>query len=142
MKSSDMDRETETNQGVSISSEEDVLGQPMLREFFLGFIKVHILHHAAREWVYGLQLIEELGRHGYHLSPGTLYPLLHGLEKSGYLVREERLVGGKIRKYYLATPLGEQTLGQVREKIDELVREVLRDEGPKLLPEEKDRGQA
>ena len=105
MKSSDMDRETETNQGVSISSEEDVLGQPMLREFFLGFIKVHILHHAAREWVYGLQLIEELGRHGYHLSPGTLYPLLHGLEKSGYLVREERLVGGKIRKYYCATPL-------------------------------------
>src|SRR3990172_7377935 len=135
MKSSDMDRETETNQGVSISSEEDVLGQPMLREFFLGFIKVHILHHAAREWVYGLQLIEELSRHGYHLSPGTLYPLLHGLERSGYLIREDRLVGGKIRKYYRATPLGKQALSQVRAKIEELVAEVLRDEGPGKLPD-------
>jgi hypothetical protein len=30
-------------------------------------------------------MIEELGRHGYRISPGTLYPLLHNLEKKGYL---------------------------------------------------------
>lgn len=102
----------------------------MLRVFFLGFIKIHILHHADRESVYGLQLIEELKRHGHHLSPGTLAPVLHGLEKSGYSVLEERLVGGKVRKYYRTTPLGEQTLGEVRAKIDELVAEVLRHEGP------------
>ncbi|MBI4319841.1 MAG: helix-turn-helix transcriptional regulator [Chloroflexi bacterium] len=110
----------------------------MLREFFLGFAKIHILHHAARESVYGLQLIEELRRHGYHLSPGTLYPVLHGLEKSGYLTREDRLVGGKIRKYYRATPLGQQALREVRAKIEELVAEVLRDEGPGKLPEAKE----
>lgn len=109
----------------------------VLREFFLGFIKIHILHHAARESVYGLQLIEELARHGYHLSPGTLYPVLHGLEESGYLMREDRLVGGRIRKYYRATPLGEQALLEVRAKIEELVAEVLRDEGPGTLPEAK-----
>ena len=107
----------------------------MIRDFFLGFIKIHILHHASREPIYGLQLIVELGRHGYNISPGTLYPVLHDLEKSGYLRREERLAGGKIRKYYRATPLGEQALEAARQKIGELVIEVLQDEGPTLLPD-------
>jgi DNA-binding PadR family transcriptional regulator len=56
----------------------------VLREFFLGFIKIHILHHAGEEPVYGLALIAELQRHGYVLSPGTLYPVLHQLEEAGY----------------------------------------------------------
>ncbi|MEE8392587.1 MAG: helix-turn-helix transcriptional regulator, partial [Anaerolineae bacterium] len=51
----------------------------MLRELFLGFIKIHILHHAGQEPVYGLWLIEELAHHGYTVSPGTLYPTLHSL---------------------------------------------------------------
>jgi PadR family transcriptional regulator PadR len=28
-------------------------------------------------------MIEELGRHGYKVSAGTLYPILHGLEEIG-----------------------------------------------------------
>ncbi len=112
----------------------------MIRDFFLGFIKVHLLHHAAREPVYGLQLIEELRRHGYNLSPGTLYPMLHDLEKSGHLIREDRLVGGKIRKYYRATPLGEQALEEARARIRELVAEVLEGEGPASLPEAEEGG--
>lgn len=107
----------------------------MLRDFFLGFVKIHVLHHASREPVYGLQLIAELARHGYDLSPGTLYPLLHGMEAAGYLSREERVVGGKVRKYYRATPLGEQALAEARAKINELVSEVLQGEGPPSLPE-------
>lgn len=99
----------------------------MLRDFFLGFIKIHILHHAAREAVYGLALIEELGRHGYALSPGTLYPVLHDLEEAGYLKREDRVVTGKVRKYYTITDLGRQALGEARLKIGELVGEVLDD---------------
>lgn len=97
----------------------------MLRGFFLGFVKIHILHHACEEPVYGAQLIVELARHGYDLSPGTLYPILHDLERSGYLAREERLVAGKIRKYYRTTPEGEQALAEARSKIAELVAEVL-----------------
>ena len=99
--------------------------QPIVREFFLGFIKVHILHHACEQKVYGLQLIKELGRHGYYLSPGTLYPLLHSMEKSGYLIREDELVGGRIRKYYRETPSGRDALVEIRRKIKELVAEVL-----------------
>jgi PadR family transcriptional regulator, regulatory protein PadR len=97
----------------------------MLREFFLGFVKIHILHHAGEEPVYGLALIAELRRHGYELSPGTLYPVLHQLETAGYLRRIDRVVGGKVRKYYVLTRRGEQTLGDARAKITELVGEVL-----------------
>jgi PadR family transcriptional regulator PadR len=97
----------------------------MLRNFFLGFIKIHILHHAGEAPVYGLALIEELRRHGYELSPGTLYPVLHQLEAAGYLKRLDRVVGGKVRKYYTLTRRGAAALHDVREKTAELVGEVL-----------------
>jgi len=102
----------------------------MLRDFFLGFVKIHVLHHAAQEPVYGLALIDELRRHGYELGPGTLYPLLHGLEAAGYLAREDRVVGGKVRKYYAITEAGRLALAEARLKIAELVDEVLEDQGP------------
>jgi DNA-binding PadR family transcriptional regulator len=105
----------------------------MLRDFFLGFIKIHILHHAEQEPVYGLALIQELARHGYTLSPGTLYPILHGLEKDGYLVSEDRVVEGKVRKYYTITAEGSDALVEARHKIRELVDEVLEGQGPTHL---------
>lgn len=107
----------------------------MLRDFFLGFIKVHILHHAAQEPVFGLAFIRELARHGYELSPGTLYPMLRELERVGYLVCEARVVNGKVRKYYTLTDEGRRALGEAREKIGELVREVLEGHGPASLAE-------
>ena len=97
----------------------------LTRDFFLGFIKVHVLHHAAEEPVYGLAMIEELRRHGYAISPGTLYPVLHSLEKAGYLAREDRNVEGKVRKYYSATPAGRAALIEARSRIKELVDEVM-----------------
>jgi PadR family transcriptional regulator, regulatory protein PadR len=105
----------------------------MLRDFFLGFIKIHILHHAAQEPVFGLALIRELARHGYALSPGTLYPVLHSLERAGYLKCDARVVQGKVRKYYTITPQGTQALEEARMKIHELVTEVLHGEGPQML---------
>jgi DNA-binding PadR family transcriptional regulator len=100
-------------------------GNKMLRDFFLGFVKVHLLHHASREPVYGVWFIEELARHDYQISPGTLYPLLHNLEATGYLHREDRVVDGKVRKYYAITPLGKEALSEVRTKIQELVEEIM-----------------
>jgi DNA-binding PadR family transcriptional regulator len=110
----------------------------MLRNFFLGFIKIHILHHAAQAPVFGLALIRELARHGYDVSPGTLYPILHELERTGYLARQDRVVHGKVRKYYRITPLGTRALEEVRVKIAELVAEVLQGEGPSALADEGD----
>jgi PadR family transcriptional regulator PadR len=107
----------------------------MMREFFLGFIKVHVLHHASKGPLYGVWFLEELAKHGYQLSPGTLYPLLHGLEADGYLERDERVVEGKVRKYYGITPLGERALREARAKITELVDEITEDDEPRRVRE-------
>ncbi len=97
----------------------------MLKDFFLGFIKIHILYHASKEPIYGVEIQEELGRHGYYLSPGTLYPTLHRLEENGYLERCSKVVTGKVRNYYTITEKGRGALNEARDKIRELVTEVI-----------------
>jgi PadR family transcriptional regulator, regulatory protein PadR len=99
----------------------------MLRDVFLAFMRVHLLHHAAADRIYGLEMIEELRRHGYKVGPGTLYPMLHGMEADGYLRSEQELAGGKVRKYYRITPAGRKILEQLKQKIRELGGEVLGD---------------
>jgi len=96
----------------------------ILREFFLGFVRIHILHHAAEGGVYGLGMIKELARHGYGMSPGTIYPLLHSMERAGYLSCEPRHVNGRPRKYYTITRRGREVLAEARPKIAELTDEV------------------
>jgi len=96
----------------------------MLKDFFLGFVKIHILYHASKEPIYGVWIQEELSRHGYQLSPGTLYPTLHRLERNGYLERQSRVVAGKVRNYYVITEKGRGALSEARDKIRELVAEV------------------
>ena len=99
----------------------------MIKDSFLGFIKIHILYHAAKEPVFGVELIRELERHGYYISPGTLYPMLHRLLNDGYLALKEKKVAGKIRKYYRITQKGKKGLKECKEKIRELVDEVIRE---------------
>ncbi len=98
---------------------------PTLRRFFLGFIKIHLLHHASREPVFGLWLIDELARHGYDISPGTLYPIFHSLERDGLLKSRKEVVKGKIRKYYRTTPKGNRTLKETHVKVLELLEELM-----------------
>jgi DNA-binding PadR family transcriptional regulator len=100
------------------------LKDSILRKFFLGFIQIHILHHAKKEPLYGAWMIKELENHGYDMSPGTLYPLLHGMEEKGLLDREDLLVSGKIRKYYTITPLGKEVLAEAKKKAYELFQEI------------------
>ncbi|WP_163193079.1 PadR family transcriptional regulator [Clostridium thermarum] len=98
--------------------------EQILRKLFLGFIHIHILHHAKKEPFYGVWMIDELKEHGYEISAGTLYPILHNLEKSGVLKVDEKNVEGKIRKYYSITELGENVLKEVRAKAKELFDEI------------------
>lgn len=102
----------------------------LFRDFFLGFVKIHILHHAAQEPIYGLAMMEELKRHGYELSAGTLYPILHQLHGQGYLRVSQQVVKGRGRKYYTITPEGRAALAEVQRKIQELGDEVLLGKGP------------
>ncbi|RQD77055.1 MAG: PadR family transcriptional regulator [Candidatus Syntrophonatronum acetioxidans] len=100
----------------------------ILRKLFLGFVQVHILYHASKGPIYGLFMIEELERHGYKISAGTLYPLLHELESRGLLNKVEEIVEGKIRKNYTITPAGLEVLEEAREKALELVKELTEEE--------------
>ena len=96
----------------------------MKRSAFASFVELHVLYHAAEESVYGLWLIKELAEHGYNVSPGTLYPVLHSMEFSGLLKSRNTLFDGKIRKYYSITPKGKRYLQRAKRQIGELVREV------------------
>ena len=98
------------------------------QDLYRGMIRLHILHHASTQPVFGLWFIEELGRHGYKLSPGTLYPLLHGLERKGYLRSTKERLGKTSRRVYRATPLGRKALAAAREKVSELFGELFENE--------------
>ncbi len=94
------------------------------KKLFNGFIQVHILHHANKEPIFGTFMIEELKHHGYTISPGTLYPILHQLHKAELLDLENKIVEGKVRKYYTITPKGKEVLIEARAKAKELVGEL------------------
>ncbi len=98
------------------------------RELYSGLIRLHILRHAEEEGVFGLGMIEELARHGYKLSAGTLYPLLHGMEKKGLLRSHERLEAGKIRRIYKSTASGRKSLSMAKEKVRKLFGVLFEDE--------------
>jgi len=104
----------------------------MPRDFLSGFVKIHILHHAGQRPVYGVWLMEELARHGHAISPGTLYPTLHSLERTGYLTSAKRAVKGRQRRYYTLTPAGEAALAEARARLAELVTEVLEAPTPEI----------
>jgi PadR family transcriptional regulator PadR len=96
------------------------------RNILLGFIRIHILHHALEDQgIYGAEMINELSRHGYTISPGTLYPILHDMKEKGLLDTQSITVKGKIRKMYTTTPKGQDTLCKLKQFIRELSQEVL-----------------
>lgn len=97
------------------------------REFYSSLIRLHILHHAVREPIFGLGIIEELARHGYKISAGTLYPMLHDLERKGYLSSVEERSGRQSRRLYRATELGKATLEEAKQKVQELFGELFED---------------
>jgi PadR family transcriptional regulator, regulatory protein PadR len=95
------------------------------RDLYSGLLRLHILHHAVEGPIFGLGMAEELARHGYKISLGTLYPLLHGLEKKGYLRSTEHRDGKSARKVYRATPLGRKALKAAKVKVRELFGELI-----------------
>ncbi len=103
----------------------------LLRHFFGGFVRLHILYHAGKEAICGVEMIAELERHGYKLSPGTLYPILHHLHASGYLSCKEAVVEGKRRKNYRITNKGKMLLNKAQGKLHELFSEVVEDQDKK-----------
>ncbi|RUL87911.1 PadR family transcriptional regulator [Tautonia sociabilis] len=106
----------------------------LTRMFFGGFVRMHVLYHAAQTPIFGAEMIEELRRHDYDIGPGTLYPMLHQLHQAGLLSCSSDVVRGKRRKYYRATPEGIAALDEAERKLRELVAEVLHDRVPEEGP--------
>jgi len=94
------------------------------KSFFSSFLRIHVLFHAAEGPVFGLDLIRELARHDYEVSPGTLYPILHTMEREGILRSEPGVERGKVRRYYRATAKGRRTLREAHARVRELLREI------------------
>ncbi|HZR21074.1 MAG TPA: PadR family transcriptional regulator [Verrucomicrobiae bacterium] len=96
------------------------------REILLSFWKAHILHHAGEKPLHGQWVILELRRHGYEISAGTLYPLLHRMERLGWLKGQAEAGAGKrARRDYRLTREGRKVLDILREHIKELHAEVV-----------------
>jgi PadR family transcriptional regulator, regulatory protein PadR len=94
-------------------------------DLYSGLIRLHILYHASQEPIFGAGISQELARHGYRLSAGTLYPMLHALEQKGYLRSTVSWEGRQSRRFYRATGKGRRALNCARVKVQELFGELL-----------------
>jgi len=103
------------------------------RDLFTGLIRIHVLVHAWHEPIFGLAMMAELVHHGYRIGPGTLYPLLHGMEQGGLLKSQLKNVDGRRRRIYTITASGRRALRNAMAKVDELHHE-LHEEAPRRLP--------
>lgn len=101
------------------------------KDLYGGLIRLHVLHHASQGPIFGLWIIEELREHGYRLSPGTVYPMLHGMETKGYLRSVETRQGRRSRRLYRLTPLGRAALKEAKSKVQELFGELFEDAAPR-----------
>jgi DNA-binding PadR family transcriptional regulator len=70
-------------------------------------------------------MMEELGRHGYRIGSGTLYPMLHSLERRGYLESSRHREGRRSWRAYRATAKGEEALAEAKERLRELFGELV-----------------
>jgi hypothetical protein len=67
----------------------------------------------------------ELSQVEYELSPGTVYPMLHRMQRHGYLTSRERRDGRSIRRSHRATAAGRAALREAKRKVQELFAELL-----------------
>ena len=95
------------------------------KQLSVDFVELHILHHASQNPIYGLWMIEELGRHGYRLNASRLYPKFHRLERQGLIGRRSKVVNGKLRKYYHITARGRRYWANQKRRLIELASEAL-----------------
>lgn len=106
-------------QGCQIMEHHDLLA---------GLVRLHVLHHATKHEIYGQWMIDELANHGYRLSPGTLYPMLHAMERKGYLISHEVHQGSSRRRVYVATDFGREGLAVAKRQLKELTGEAMANE--------------
>lgn len=98
------------------------------RRLYSGLIRLHVLYHAGREEIFGFGIMQELRRHGYRIGPGTMYPMLHAMEKGGLLRSKALKKGGREQRAYRATAAGCKALAEAKEKVRELFHELFEED--------------
>ncbi len=92
----------------------------MDKKLISGSTSLLLLGLLSQREMYGYEMIEALALRSdktFELKAGTLYPLLHSLEKQGTIQAEERVLeNGRERRYYSITPAGRKVL---KEKTEE-----------------------
>jgi DNA-binding PadR family transcriptional regulator len=91
------------------------------RDMITGLVRLRALHAAARGPVSGVDLSKELADAGHKTSPGTLYPLLHQMEKDGWLKSNGKTVKGKRRRYYRLTKKGRSQMEQAVSMLEQFL---------------------
>jgi DNA-binding PadR family transcriptional regulator len=94
-------------------------------QFLRGAVRLHILHHAQLGPIHGAWMAEELAGHGYKISPGRLYPMLHRMQEEGLLTSRQEVVDGRARRVYGITDVGRSALVEERVALAELASEIL-----------------
>ena len=88
-------------------------------------VRLRVLHRAAEGGMHGAWMAAELARHGYSISPGTLYPPLHRTEGEGLLHATSEVVAGRARRAYRITPTGRRALHATKRLLADLADEIL-----------------
>jgi PadR family transcriptional regulator PadR len=91
--------------------------------FMSGLPELAILRLLQDQEMYGYEIVQAIAmRTAMVVSPGegVIYPLLHGLEKSGALKSRRRTVSGRSRVYYSLTAKGARRLGLLSSRWTEL----------------------
>src|SRR5689334_8148209 len=95
------------------------------RDMVQGLVRVRILHAAAEGPISGVELSDNLASVGHKISPGTLYPLLHKMEKSGWIKSNGRTVKGKRHRYYRLTKKGQLQLSEALTDVQQFLKGIL-----------------
>lgn len=103
-----------------------------MNELLRGAVRLHVLHHASQGPVHGAWMAGELERHGYRISPGTLYPTLHRMEREALLTSVNVVVDGRSRRVYRATPAGLDALSDGILTLKEMAHEILGTPGDQM----------
>ena len=98
------------------------------KELLKGCIPIMVLSLFEQEDLYGYQIIknlESLSNSTFMLKDGTLYPILHSLEKSGYIESYwQSSETGRKRRYYKITLEGREYLAEKIAQWNYLVQSV------------------
>ena len=84
--------------------------------FMAGVPELMILNLLKEREMYGYEIVQAIAlRTGQAVAPGegVVYPVLHGLEKSGALKSRRRTVNGRSRVYYILTAKGAKRLNHL-----------------------------